>query len=152
MLSRGFYDVLAIWPVAVWPVVFSSAFWGFIRLCQVSRARYGFSALNGDRWGHALARWLYLPMAGLFEVTIHGYLLWVIGWTYLTAAIPIYVLGWMVLPALLDDFAPGLVLLPASHLLFAAAFLVLLGFADVGLLRAIHSELYSLLIGVRVAI
>ena len=147
MLSRGFHDALALWPTVVWPILASSVFWAFLRLCRASQERYGFSVLNGPRATDLLATWGYLPVAALFEAAMHLYLLWVIGWLYAFVAIPVYILGWMAVPALLDDFGPGQAVLPVLHLAFAAALVVLLGFADIGVFRTLNAELYGLLKG-----
>lgn len=152
MLSRGFHDALSLWPVAAWPMLFSSAYWAFLRLCRASEQRYGFSPLNGPGMTDRLTTWVYVPAGALFEAAVHLYLLWVIGAPYLLVAMPIFIFGWTALPALLDDFAPAMVLLPAVHLTFAAAFLVLLGFVRIGPLRALNAELYGLLTGVSVSL
>lgn len=149
MLSRGLLDALALWPVVAWPIVFSSAWWGFLRLCLASRASHGFSPL--DRGSAAfLPAWAFLVAGAIFEAAVHATLLWLIGAPYLLVAIAIFILGWTLLPALLDGFGPALALLPPVHLFFAVAFLVLLGFADIGFLRTINEQLYGLLTGVPV--
>lgn len=152
MLSRGFHDALSLWPVAAWPVLFSSAFWAFLRLCRASQQRYGFSPLNGGRITDVLTAWVYVPAGALFEAAVHLYMLYVVGWPYLLVAPPIYIFGWAILPALLDDFGPALALLPAVHLTFAAAFLVLLGFIHIGPLRALNASFYALLTGMPVSL
>lgn len=83
MLSRGFYDALAIWPTAAWPIVFSCAFWAFVRLFFGSRS-FGISAMS-TRPGATALFWSFVPVAALFEAAIHLYLLWAIGVTYLLA-------------------------------------------------------------------
>lgn len=152
MLTRGFHDALALWPVAAWPIMFSSAYWGFLRLCGATQDRYGFSALNSGRRAFVLAARIYVPAGALFEAAAHLYLLSAIGPIYLLSVLPIYILGWWVLPALLDDLGPGQAVLPLLHGLFAAAFLVLLGAADIGWLRWMNAEIYGLLTGVAVAL
>ena len=151
MLSRGFFDALAFWPTVAWPLMFSSTLYCFLRLCQLGRQRYGVSPLDA---GHpkAVAFYLFLPAAGVFEALIHGYLLWTIGWPYLLMAVPIYIAGWILLPSLLEDFGPAQLLLPLTYVAVAASFLVLLGVAEVEPLRALNRELYSLLTGLAVAI
>ena len=151
MLSRGFHDALALWPTAAWAILASSMFWAFLRLCQISRQRYGFSVLNGRRATDFLTAWVYLPAASLLEGVMHLYLLWAIGWMYALVLLPVFVLGWMTLPALLDDMRPAMVLLPAVHLGLTAALVVLLGFADIGLLRSFNAQLYALLTGYAVS-
>ena len=150
MLSRGFYDALAIWPTAFWPIVFSSSFWAFLRL-YLGGQGYGTLALSTQRGATALF-WTFVPLGALFEAAIHLYLLWTIGAVYLLVALPIYLFGWTVLPALLDDFGPAVALLPMVHVGFAAAFLVLAGFIDIGPLRALNAEIYGLLTGVPVVL
>lgn len=146
MLSRNLLDALALWPTVAWPIVFSSAWWAFLRLCLADRARQNYSVL--DRGSAAfLPAWTYLVAGTLFEVAVHACLLWLIGTAYLLAALPIFLLGWTLLPALLDEFRPALILLPAVHVIFAAAFLVLLGLVDIAFLRAMNEQLYGLLIG-----
>lgn len=152
MLSRGFYDALLFWPTVAWPLIFSSALYCFLRLCQMSRQRYGVSPLDPGQPQALVFVYLFLPAAIFFEVTIHSYLLWTIGWPYLIMSVPIYIAGWILLPSLLEDFGPAQLLLPLAYLCFAAAFLVLLGFVDIDLLRSLNRHLYSLLTGVYVGI
>jgi hypothetical protein len=152
MLSRGFYDALVFWPTVAWPLIFSSALCCFLRLCQISRQRYGVSPLDPGQLRALVFNFLFLPAAGVFEALIHTYLLWTIGWPYLVMAVPIYVAGWILLPSLLEDFGPAQLLLPLAYLCAAASFLVLLGFAEIDALRALNRELYSLLTGLSVAI
>jgi hypothetical protein len=152
MLSRGFFDALAFWPTVAWPLIFSSTLYCFLRLCQMSRRRYGVSPLDQGDPRAPVFLYLFLPVAGLYEVAIHSYLLWTIGWPYLVMAVPIYIAGWILLPSLLEDFGPAQLLLPAAYLCFAAAFLVLLGFLDIDLLRQMNRQLYSLLTGLYISI
>ncbi len=152
MLSRGFYDALVFWPTVAWPLIFSSALYCFLRLCQMSRRRYGVSPLDPGRPTALVFIYAFLPVAGVFELMIHSYLLWTIGWAYLIMPVPIYIAGWILLPSLLEDFAPAQLLLPLAYLCFAVAFLVLLGFLDIDLMRLLNRQLYSLLTGVYVAI
>jgi hypothetical protein len=152
MLSRGFFDGLMFWPTVAWPLMFSSALYCFLRLCQMSRRRYGVSPLDPGQARALALVYVFLPAAIFFEVMIHSYLLWTIGWLYLIMPVPIYIAGWILLPSLLEDFGPAQLLLPLAYLCFAAAFLVLLGFADIDLLRALNRQLYSLLTGVYVGI
>ncbi len=151
MLSRGLLDSLAMWPTVVWPIVFSSTWWAFLRLCLASRARHGCSVL--DRGSAAfLPAWAFLVAGALFEAAVHTCLLWLIGAVYVLVALPVFILGWTMLPALLDEFGFGFLLLAVVHVFFATAFLVLLGFADIGFLRPTNAELYGLLIGHPVAL
>jgi hypothetical protein len=152
MLSRGFYDGLVFWPTVAWPLIFSSALYCFLRLCQLSRNRYGVSPLDQDTTRALVFVYLFLPFAGIYEFVIHSYLLWVIGWPYLVMAVPIYILGWILLPSLLEDFGPAQLVLPLAYLCFALAFLVLLGFVEIDVLRLLNRQLYSLLTGLHVAI
>ena len=147
MLSRGLYDPIAFWPVAAWPLIFSSCLYAIVRLCQMARQGYGVDALDAARAPDAVVLYLFFPAAAVFEVAVHGYLLWTIGYFYAVLAIPIYICGWLLMPFLLDSFRPAQYLLPLMYLLFAAAFVVLLGFADIGLLRVLNSELYALMTG-----
>ena len=89
----------------------------------------------------------FLPTAAAFEVMAHGYMLMVVGYQYLAVAIAIYVLGWVLVPYLLDAFRPAFTLLALAHLVFASAFLVLLGFFEINLLRALNADLYGLATG-----
>jgi hypothetical protein len=152
MLSRGFYDGLVFWPTVAWPLIFSSALYCFLRLCQLSRNRYGVSPLDQDTTKALVFVYLFLPVAGIYELVIHSYLLWVIGWPYLVMAVPIYILGWILLPSLLEDFGPAQLVLPLAYVCFAMAFLVLLGFVEIDVLRLLNRQLYSLLTGLHVAI
>jgi hypothetical protein len=152
MLARGFHDALVFWPTVAWPLIFSSTLYCFLRLCQLSRQRYGVSPLDDGQPRAPLFVYVFLPAAGFFEAVIHAYMLWVIGPAYIVMAVPIYVAGWILLPALLEDFGPAQFLLPLAYICFAAAFLVLLGFVEVDLLRMLNRELYSVLTGLSVAI
>jgi hypothetical protein len=152
MLSRGFFDALVFWPTVAWPLIFSSALYCFLRLCQLSRQRYGVSPLDPGQPKAVAFNFFFLPAAGVFEALVHSYLLWTIGWPYLVMVVPIYIAGWILLPSLLDDFGPAQLLLPLAYVCFAAAFLVLLGFAEIDPLRLLNRELYSLLTGLSVAI
>jgi hypothetical protein len=152
MLARGFSDALAIWPTVVWPLVYSSALHAFLRLGSINRKRYGFLLFRRERRADPLVGWLFVPAAILFEALAHGYLLWRIGWVYLPAGIPIYILGRIVLPELLDGIPSAPLTLVTVHLVFAAAFVVLLGFADIRVLRTFNEVLYSMLVGVPVAL
>lgn len=152
MLSRGFYDTVVLWPVVFWPIVFSSCFYAYIKLCadlrnQLIPATGGI----GQRAGQALGL-TALAGAIAIEFMAHGYMLMVAGYFYLVVAIPIYVFGWILLPALLDGMRSGLGLLAATHLIFVSAFFVLLGFADIGVLRALNRDLYQLLTGLPAAL
>ena len=148
MLSRGLLDPLSLWPAAFWPIVFSSCFFAFLKLCQMSGKRWGFSPLNGRRKSDYAVRWGILPVGGAVELAVHSYLIYVIGPLYILAAIPIYVMGWVLIPYVLDGFRPGMTVLVLLHALFATAFAVYLGFWDVGVLRALNSDLYGMLVGV----
>ena len=152
MLSRGFYDGLVFWPTVAWPLIFSSALYCFLRLCQLSRQRYGVSPLDQDTPKALFFVYVFLPAAGFFEVAIHSYLLWTIGLPYALMAMPIYISGWILLPSLLEDFGPAQLLLPLAYICFALAFVVLLGFVDIDPLRLLNRHLYSLLTGLYVAI
>lgn len=151
MLSRGFYDTLSIWPTVVWPILFSSSFWAFLRLCLACHRISDVPPLTARRGGTAVF-WTFVPAAALFEAAIHLYLLSVIGAGYLLLVPFIYIVGWTVLPILLEESGSALVLLPGAYLCFAAAFLVLIGAADIGVLRAVNSQIYALLTGVPVAL
>jgi len=148
MLTRGIFDSLAIWPAVFWPIVFSSCFYAYLRLCALLRDRYGASPLSGQGVTDHAVRYLALPAAIAVEIAAHGYLIYVIGPLYILVAIPIYILGWVLLPFILDGFRAGLSVLAMTHALFVAAFVVLLGFYDVTFLRALNSDLYALLTGV----
>lgn len=151
MLSRGLWDALALWPTVAWPIAFSSSYWAFLRICLASRALQGVSPL--DRGSAAfLPTWGFLVAGAAFEVAVHASLLWLIGVPYLLVCLPIFIFGWTLLPGLLNEFGPALVLLPLAHLFFAAAFLVLLGFADIGFVRATNAQLYTLLTGIPVSL
>ena len=152
MLSRGFHDALVFWPTVAWPLIFSSALYCFLRLCQISRQRYGVSPLDPGEPKAMAFNWIFLPAAGVFEALIHAYLLWTIGWPYLAMVVPIYIAGWILLPTILEDFGPAQLLLPLAYVVVAASFLVLLGFTEIDLLRALNRQLYSLLTGLSVAI
>jgi hypothetical protein len=152
MLSRSFFDALVFWPTVAWPLIFSSALYCFLRLCQISRQRYGVSPLDPGQPKAVAFNFLFLPAAGVFEALIHSYLLWTIGWPYLLMAVPIYIAGWILLPSLLEDFGPAQLLLPLAYVSVAASFMVLLGFAEIDALRALNRELYSLLTGLSAAI
>jgi hypothetical protein len=152
MLSRGFYDALVFWPTVAWPLIFSSTLYCFIRLCQLSRQRYGVSPLDPGQPKAVAFNYVFLPAAGVFEALIHCYLLWTIGLPYLAMAVPIYIAGWILLPTLLEDFGPAQLLLPLAYLLAAASFVVLLGFADIDMLRIVNRQLYALLTGLSVGI
>ena len=152
MLSRGFYDVIAFWPVVAWPLVFSSCLYAIVRVCQVSREGFGVAPLDARFVPDAMVLYLFFPAAVLFELAAHGYLLWTIGYWYTVMAIPIYIFGWILLPALLDGMRTGLSLLAVTHLLFVAAFATLLGFMDIAILRALNSDLYALVTGLPVAL
>ncbi|MEM1299181.1 MAG: hypothetical protein AAGH68_07845, partial [Pseudomonadota bacterium] len=147
MLSRGFYDAVVLWPVAFWPIVFSSCFFAYLKLCQTMRSRHGFSPIGGRRTAELFVTFIALPSAVAIELGTHGYMLMVAGYEYLVVAIPIYIFGWILLPSLLDGMRSGLPILAGTHLLFVSAFAVLLGFGDVGILRSFNSDLYGLLTG-----
>ena len=151
MLSRGLLDALAFWPTVFWPIVFSSAWWAFLRICQFGRARSGFSVL--DRGSRAFVpAWCYVLAGALFEIAVHATMLWLVGGWYILVAAPVFILGWTVLPLLFDEFSPAVVLLPVVHVFFAGAFMVLLGFLDIGFLRLVNAELYGVLTGVPVSL
>ena len=148
MLSRGFYDAVVLWPVAFWPIVFSSCFYGYLRLCQMLHARHGYAPIGGRRKTDLLVTFVALPFAAMVELGTHGYMLMVAGYEYLVVAIPIYIFGWILLPSLLDGMRSGLPILAATHLVFVGSFAVLLGFADIAVLRAFNSDLYGVLTGI----
>jgi hypothetical protein len=147
MLARGFFDTLAIWPTVVWPLVFSSAFYAFLRLCSVNRKRYGFLLFSRAWLADLLVGRLLVPAAIAFEAVAHSYLLWRIGWAYIPTGIAIYILGWVALPEVLDGIPSATLMLLSVHTVFAAAFLALLGWIDVGILRDFNETLYSMLVG-----
>ncbi len=109
--------------------------------------KYGYLPLDNTRRPDALILYLFFPTAAVFEVTVHAYLIFVIGYHYVIVVIPIVILGGILLPWLLDSLPMTQYVLPAVYLGFAGAFFVLLGFADIGLLRAFNAELYGLLTG-----
>ena len=148
MLTRGFYDAVSLWPMVFWPIMFSSCLYAWLRLCRLAREKYGCSPLDGDTRADKALIWGVIPAAFAFEVAAHVYLIYVAGYLYILTAIPIYVLGWVLLPYVLDGFRPAMTLLALGHAVFAAAFLVLMGFFDVGVLRALNSDIYGLLTGV----
>lgn len=152
MLSRGFYDAMALWPAVFWPIVFSSCFFAYLKICSSTRVRYGSSLVGGRRTIDLLATYVGLPFGALVELAAHGYMLTVVGYEYAVVAIPIYVFGWILLPSMLEGMRSGLTILASAHLLFVGAFAVLLGFADVGMLRILNADIYSLLTGLPVAL
>ena len=89
-----------------------------------------------------------LPAAWLIEVLTHGYMLLVVGYFYVVVVIPIYIFGWVLLPSVLDGFRPGLTVLAITHATFVTAFVVLLGFLDINVFRALNSDIYGILVGV----
>ena len=147
MLSRGFYDPIVLWPTLFWPLIFSSCLYAIIKVCQAARADYGASPLDGTRRGDRFILYVFFPAAAVFEVAAHGYLFMLLGWKYLPLVIPIYIFGWVLLPQLLDSLPAVQYLLPGLYLLFAAAFLVLMGFLQVDLLAALNMQVYALLTG-----
>lgn len=148
MLTRGIFDTLSLWPAVFWPIVFSSCFYAYLRLCQILGQRYGFSPLNGRRKTDIVVTYGAVPAAFLIELIVHGYMLYVVGYPYIVVAIPIYIFGWILLPWILDGFRPGLTILAMTHALFVLAFAVFLGLADINVLRALNSDIYTLLVGV----
>ena len=147
MLSRGFYDAMTFWPIAAWPLIFSSCLCAIIQVCRLSQQTFGVTPLDAKRSGDALILYIFFPLAAIFEVSVHGYLLWLVGLEYLIIAIPIYVFGFILLPGVLDSFRTVQYILPVVYITFAMSFVVLLGFLDVGILRALNAELYSVLTG-----
>lgn len=148
MLSRGFLDSLSIWPAIFWPIVFTSCFVAFLRLCRQAEQRFGFSPLNGRRKTDYAVRCVALPLGAAIEVAVHSYLIFVIGPFYALVAIPVYVVGWVLLPYVLDGFRPGLTVLALIHVVFVAAFGVYLGLYEVSVLRALNGDIYGMLLGV----
>ena len=147
MLSRGFYDAMTFWPIAAWPLIFSSCLLAIVQVCRSAQANYGVSPLDSKRSGDALILYIFFPLAAVFEVGVHCYLLWMIGVKYLIMAIPIYVFGFILLPGVLDSFRTVQYVLPVIYIGFALSFVVLLGFLDVGFIRVFNSELFSMLTG-----
>lgn len=127
--------------------MFTSCLLAIIRICQISRQTYGCTPLDTRRTSDAIVLYLFFPTAAVFEVTVHAYLLFVIGYSYLLLALPVYVLGGVLLPWLLDRVPSTQYVLPIVYVGFAAAFLALLGFVNVGLLTGLNSELHTLLTG-----
>ncbi|MFK7945329.1 MAG: hypothetical protein AB8B85_20800 [Paracoccaceae bacterium] len=152
MLSRGFYDAVVLWPVAFWPIVFSSCFFAYLKICQTLRSRHGYSPIGGRRKMDLAVTWLALPLAAGFELAAHGYMFMVAGYEYAAVAIPIYIFGWILLPAVLDGMRSALMILASVHLLFVGAFGVLMGFVDVSVFRALNSDIYGLLTGLPAAL
>ena len=152
MLSRGFYDIVVLWPVAFWPIVFSSCFFAYLKSCQLLAARHGHSPIGGRRKTDLFITYIALPAAAMIELLTHGYMLMVAGYEYAVVAIPIYIFGWILLPSLLDGMRSALIILAAGHILFVGAFAVLMGFANVKVLRALNSDVYSLLTGLPTAL
>lgn len=152
MLSRGFHDALSLWPAVFWPIVFSSCFYAYIQLCKLLEKRYGFSPMNGRRKSDFLVTYAILPAGAAVEVMVHSYMLYVIGYYYVAVVIPIYVFGWILIPWILDGFRPGLTVLAMTHATFLAAFAVLLGFWDQNVLRALNSDVYTMLTGLPAAL
>lgn len=150
MFTRGFHDPVLLWPTVFWPIVISSCFYAYVRICQMLRERYGFSPINGRRLSDFAVRYVLIPFGIAVEVMVHGYMFYLIGYQYLVVLIPVYVVGWVLLPAVLEGWRPGLTVLALSHGLFAAAFAVLLGFFHFGVLKVLNEDLYGLLIGVPV--
>lgn len=148
MLTRGIFDAMSLWPTVFWPIVFSSCFYAFLRLCQMQRQRFGFSPLGGRRKTDFAVTYALMPIWILLEVAVHAYMFYVVGYFYVIVAIPIYIFGWILLPSILDGFRPGMTVLGLAHAVFAMAFAVLLGFADVSVFRALNSDIYTLLVGV----
>lgn len=148
MLTRGLFDSLSLWPAVFWPIVFSSCFYAYLRMCQMLKERYGFSPLSGRRKSDMVVTYGAMPMAWAIEVLVHGYMFFIVGYFYVIIAIPIYIFGWVLIPAILDGFRPGLTILAITHATFVMAFLVLLGFLDFNVLRALNSDIYGLLVGV----
>lgn len=68
MLPRGFYGALSFWPTVFWPLIFSSAFYAFLRCCHLSRAQYGFSPLDGAPTPQLVAAWLFVSAAVVIEL------------------------------------------------------------------------------------
>ena len=147
MLAHSSFEALPLWPAAFWTLIFTSCLLAIKRKCQISAETYGCSPLDSNRKPDAAVLYLFFPLAAMFEVAVHAYLLFVIGFTYLLLAMPVYVLGGVLLPWLLDHVPTTQYVLPVVYLGFAAAFLVLLGFVDIELLRSLNSELYTLLTG-----
>lgn len=152
MLSRGFYDAVVLWPVALWPIIFSSCFYAFLKLSAKLRTTHGITPFEGRKKTKLIVISLGLPFAIVVELAAHGYMLMVAGYMYAIVAIPIYIFGWILLPALLDGMRTGLSLLAVTHLLFVAAFATLMGFMDISVLRALNSDLYALVTGLPVAL
>ena len=148
MLSRGLFDAVVLWPVAFWPMVFSSCFVAAVRLCHVQRSRHGVALLGEGRWARTALNFGLLPAVVTVELSAHGYMLMVAGYEYAAVALPIYIFGWILLPALLDGMRSAVLLLSAGHVLFLAAFTVLMGFWEVEALRMLNRDLYALLAGV----
>jgi len=115
---------------------------------QMLKERYGFSPLSGRRKADIVVTYGAMPMAWAIEVLVHGYMFFIVGYLYVIIAIPIYIFGWVLIPAILDGFRPGLTILAITHATFVMAFLVLLGFMDINVFRALNSDIYALLVGV----
>ena len=148
MLTRGIFDAMSLWPAVFWPIVFSSCFYAYLRLCQLQKQRYGFSPIGGRRKTDYVVTYGILPICAIIEVAVHSYMFYVIGYLYVIIGIPIYIFGWILVPSILDGFRPGMTILALTHATFVSAFVVLLGFADINVLRALNSDIYTLLVGV----
>ncbi|MEM6661400.1 MAG: hypothetical protein AAF666_04390 [Pseudomonadota bacterium] len=152
MLARGFHDAVTIWPVVFWPILISSCFFAYVRLCGSLARQFGQSPIGGRGLTGRLVTFGALPAAGIAELLVHAYMFYIVGYMYLVIAIPIYVFGWILIPWVLEGFRPGLTILALVHATFVAAFAVLMGFWDQNVLRALNSDLYGLLTGVPAAL
>ena len=145
MLNLGSLDSVQLWPVAFWPIVFSSCFCAYLRICQITREKYGYSPIGGRRRADRFVTWVALPFALSAEIVTHGFMLCAAGLEYALIGLPIYVFGWILLPTLLEGMRGGLPLLASIHVLFVAAFAVLLGLADISVLRALNGDILAIL-------
>ncbi|OJY01309.1 MAG: hypothetical protein BGP07_11545 [Rhizobiales bacterium 63-22] len=142
MLNRSFFDTLHLWPVVMWPIVFTSILYALFSFnTTLMKQGITYEALYK---GIGQVFLIFYPVAAIFDTLVHFYLLYVIGWRYLVF-IPSVATGSFI-ASLVFGFMPyAQYIMPIVYTIIVLSFLTLIGAIDISELAHWNVHIYRYL-------
>lgn len=144
MLNRGLFDTMPLWPVVMWPIVFTSvlyALFSFNAILQKQGVTY-----ETIYKGFGQSFLIFYPLAIVFDTITHLYLLYVIGWRYLTI-LPAVGIGQLMAKFIFGFMPYAQYIMPVAYIIVAISFLTLIGVLNVTDMIDYNEKIYKFLVG-----
>lgn len=142
MFDRGLWDQLEFWPVAAWPIMFTSILFALFQ-CNKLLENQGIF-YDSIYKGAGKLFLIFYPIASIFDTVIHIYLIYNIGWFYLLA-IPIIAITTPIVMLIFGFLPFAQYIMPIAYLTVVASFLTLIGVLEVRFIAALNAHIFNFL-------